>query len=162
MTGAVNSYLLTATTSGGSISLRGSNDSLTTIPADNYRNTAAQNDGGYFGYQGIALGSDDTPPSYNSNKIIAPLINGELTYSNNSVATSGCTVVYTQSATNKGTTDITVKEIGVFAADSKTSTTYSQILLTRNNINVTIKPGETKTFTIAINFNKFSDAYSST
>ena len=69
-------------------------------------------------------------------------------------------IVLSQSYTNKSSEDIIVTELGLFVCDQE-SNTYSKVLLTRNVISpVTIKPNETKTFTIKIDYNKFSDAYS--
>lgn len=83
-----------------------------------------------------------------------------MSYTNNAISNGYTEVVLTQSATNNTEEDITVNEIGVFRANSENST-EPKLLVTRNVIEpVTIKPGETKTFTIKIDFSKFSDAYS--
>ena len=42
------------------------------------------------------------------------------------------------------------------------NSSYSHLLYTRSIINVPILPGETKTFTISINYDKFSESYSAT
>lgn len=111
-------------------------------------------------YRGIALGTGTTPPTYSDFRIETPVEPSG--YSNNSYSISAdCQQVLTQSYTNKSSEDITVTELGLFVCDSGTYSSYTKVLLTRNVISpVTIKPNETKTFTIKIDYNKFSDAYS--
>lgn len=115
-----------------------------------------------FGHsKGIVLGSGTTPPKYSDYKM-ENWATG-LTYSNNSATWNNPNVILTQSATNNTKADIVVTEVGMFGMDSDSNTGYDKVLYTRNVIDpVTIKPGETKTFTIKIDFSKFSDAYSST
>lgn len=111
-------------------------------------------------YKGIVLGTGTTPPTYNDFKIEAPVESSG--YSNNSYSISAdCQQVLTQSYTNKSSEDITVTELGLFVSDADSGPSFAKVLLTRNVIEpVTIKPNGTKTFTIKIDYNKFSDAYS--
>ena len=113
-----------------------------------------------FGYyKGIILGTGTTPPAYSDFRM--ENYNTGLTYSNETASWSAPNVILTESATNNTDADITVSEIGVFGTDSNSNQYYNKVLYTRNVIEpVTIKPGETKTFTVKINFDKFSDAYS--
>ena len=113
-----------------------------------------------FGYcKGIILGTGTTPPTYSDYRM--ENYNTGLTYSNSTASWSAPNVIITESATNNTDADITVSEIGMFGMDSGSNEYYNKVLYTRNVIEpVTIKPGETKTFTVKINFDKFSDAYS--
>ena len=109
-------------------------------------------------YVGIILGTGTTPPTYSDYKM--ENYHTGLTYSNSTASWSAPNVIITESATNNTDANIIVSELGLFGLeDGKASN--KRILFTRNVIEpVTIKPGETKTFTVKINFDKFSDAYS--
>ena len=109
-------------------------------------------------YKGIILGTGTTPPTYSDYKM--ENYKTGLTYSNETATWSAPSFILTESATNNTDASIIVSEVGVFGMKGE-SASYKKILLTRNVIEpVTIKPGETKTFTVKINFDKFSDAYS--
>ena len=108
---------------------------------------------------GIALGTNDTPPVYTDTQIKTPITSGLVDVSHQN-SDSGTTKTLTQTVRNDSTDTITVKEIGIFAADSNVANNYYRLLYTRSIINVPILSGETKTFTISINYDKFSDAYS--
>lgn len=109
-------------------------------------------------YKGIILGTGTTPPTYSDYKM--ENYNTGLTYSNETASWSAPNVILTESATNGTDANIIVSEVGVFGMDSK-GADFKKILYTRSLIEpVTIKPNETKTFTVKINFDKFSDAYS--
>ena len=108
--------------------------------------------------KGIILGTGTTHPTYSDYKM--ENYNTGLTYSNATTNWSAPNFILTESATNNTDANIIVSEVGVFGMRAD-SASYKKILLTRNVIDpVTIKPGETKTFTVKINFDKFSDAYS--
>ena len=106
------------------------------------------------------MGTGTTPPTYSDFRIETPVESSG--YSNNSYSISAdCQQVLTQSYTNKSSEDITVTELGLFVSDEASNENAAKALLTRNVISpVTIKPNETKTFTIKIDYKKFSDAYS--
>ena len=111
---------------------------------------------------GIALGTDDTPPVYTDTQIKMPITSGLVDMSHQN-STSSATKTLTQTVRNDSTDTITVKEIGIFgAAGENVNSNYSRILFTRSTINVPILAGETKTFTISINYEKFSESYSAT
>ena len=139
----------------------GMGDTIYSISGSLYSNTTGANGIGTVGTcKGIVLGTGTTPPTYSDFRIETPVESSG--YSNNSYSISGdCQQVLTQSYTNKSSEDITVTELGLFVTDSDTNEYFAKVLLTRNVISpVTIKPNETKTFTIKIDYNKFSDAYS--
>ena len=139
----------------------GNMDSIYSISGSFYSNTTGGSNINSIGFfKGIVLGTGTTPPTYNDFKIETPVESSG--YSNNSYSVSAdCQQVLTQSYTNKSSEDITVTELGLFVSDTNVSESYAKVLLTRNVISpVTIKPNETKTFTIKIDYNKFSDAYS--
>ena len=109
-------------------------------------------------YKGIILGTGTTPPTYSDYKM--ENYNTGLTYSNRTATWSAPNMILTESATNNKDASIIVSEVGVFGMEDKNAG-YKKILFTRNVIEpITIKPNETKTFTVKINFDKFSDAYS--
>ena len=130
------------------------------IPFNVYNNSGSSNN--YLSYAGIALGTDDTPPVYTDTQIKTPITSGLVDVSHQN-SNSGTTKTLTQTVRNDSTDTITVKEIGIFSAgDSNANNNYYRVLYTRSVINVPILPGETKTFTISINYDKFSESYSAT
>ena len=139
----------------------GTVDTINSISGSLYSNTANNSSITHIGgYQGIALGTGTTPPTYSDFKIETPVEPSG--YSNNSYSISAdCQQVLAQSYTNKSSEDVIVTELGLFVTDNISNESFPKVLLTRNVISpVTIKPNETKTFTIKIDYNKFSDAYS--
>ena len=138
----------------------GNANTIYSVSGSQYSNTASSSIYNIGEYKGIALGTGTTPPTYSDFRIETPVEPSG--YSNNSYSISAdCQQVLTQSYTNKSSGDIIVTELGLFVTDSDSSANAGKILLTRNVISpVTIKPNETKTFTIKIDYNKFSDAYS--
>ena len=146
------------TTSGGRYSGRTVASSSTAF--NGYNNTGSG--GNSISYLGIALGTDDTPPVYTDTQIKTPITSGLVDVSHQN-SNSGTTKTLTQTVRNDSADTITVKEIGIFATDSSNPNGSGyRILYTRNIINVPILPGETKTFTISINYDKFSESYSAT
>lgn len=123
-----------------------------------YSNTGRQQNHS-MSYLGIALGTDDTPPVYTDTQIKKPITSGLVDVSHQN-SDSPTTKTLTQTVRNDSADTITVKEIGIFTADSNVVNSYYQLLYTRSVINVPILAGETKTFTVSINYAKFSDAYS--
>lgn len=130
------------------------------ISGSKYNNTGSSSIYTIGDYRGIALGTGTTPPTYSDFRIETPVEPSG--YSNNSYSIAeDCQQVLTQSYTNKSSENIIVTELGLFVTDSGSSANAGKVLLTRNVISpVTIKPNETKTFTIKIDYKKFSDAYS--
>ena len=136
-------------------------DTIYSISGSRYSNTTGSNGIDTAGkYKGIVLGTGTTSPTYRDFRIETPVESSG--YSNNSYSISAdCQQVLTQSYTNKSSEDIIVTELGLFVTDSDSNENFAKVLLTRNVISpVTIKPNETKTFTIKIDYKKFSDAYS--
>lgn len=158
---STNPLFRKATTGTGYQIRSGSVDTIHSISGSFYSNTTGSNGIDTPGVcKGIVLGTGTTPPAYNDFRIETPVESAG--YSNNSYSISGdCQQVLTQSYTNKSSEDIIVTELGLFVTDSNINEHFAKVLLTRNVISpVTIKPNETKTFTIKIDYNKFSDAYS--
>ena len=138
----------------------GVNSLDSSTPFNAYNNSGSSNT--YLSYAGIALGTDDTPPVYTDTQIKTPITSGLVDVSHQN-STSGTTKTLTQTVRNDSADTITVKEIGIFSAgDSNANNNYYRVLHTRSIINVPILPGETKTFTISINYDKFSESYSAT
>ena len=145
-------------TSGGRYS--GSTIASSSTAFNRYNNTGSG--GSSMSYLGIALGTDDTPPAYTDTQIKAPITSGLVDVSHQN-STSGTTKTLTQTVRNDSADTITVKEIGIFATgNSEVNPDWFHLLYTRSIINVPILPGETKTFTISINYDKFSESYSAT
>lgn len=154
--------LFLKTTAGNEYKINsGTMSTIYSASGSTYNNTANGYEASGIGvYKGIVLGTGTTPPpTYNDFKIESPVESSG--YSNHSYSVSAdCQQVLTQTYTNKSSEDIIVTELGLFVSDDSRAG-YPKVLLTRNVISpVTIKPNETKTFTIKIDYNKFSDAYS--
>ena len=77
--------------------------------------------------------------------------NTNFTSSNQSTNILDDRIVYTGSKTNKSTSDLVVTTVGVSVHDD-TWVKHSFIEITKLETPITIKPNETKTFTITINF----------
>lgn len=137
--------------------LNGSPVSVRPISGDFYNESGSYDTVRCY-YEGIILGTGTTPPTYSDYKM--ENYKTGLTYSNSTISWFAPNLIITESATNKTGADIIVSEVGVFGVDDQKASNR-KILLTRNVIEpMTIKPNETKTFTVKINFDKFSDAYS--
>ena len=145
-------------TNGKYTALTSSFSSISPVSGSYYDHSGSN--GFTFGYsKGIILGKGTTPPTYSDYRM--ENYDTGLTYSNSTASWAAPNVIITESATNNTDADITVSEIGMFGMDSNSNQYFNKVLYTRNVIEpVTIKPGETKTFTVKINFDKFSDAYS--
>ena len=137
-----------------------SSSASSSVPFNAYKNSGSNTNSMTF--LGMALGTDDTPPVYTDNQIKTPITSGLVDVSHQN-SYSRTTKTLTQTVRNDSTDTITVKEIGIFATGSSdVNSNYYRILYTRSIINVPILPGETKTFTISINYDKFSESYSAT
>lgn len=102
----------------------------------------------------IAYGNGTTIATSNDYKLEGEIT--DLTLLANSVSTTDNGYIITSSVRNIADEDIIVKELGIFET-SKSESAYgmmSTFMLTRNVLEtpITIKPNETKTFTITINF----------
>ena len=83
------------------------------------------------------------------------IIINNLSYRSSSVETTEEGYIVITSAKNNTSTDIIVSEVGIFCRGQNLSSNVSHpFMLTRNVLEtpITIKPNETKTFTITINF----------
>ena len=150
-------YEVIQQTDGTYTALTGGPSSISSISGAWYTNNGTGNSTS-AACKGIILGTGTTPPTYSDYKM--ENYNTGVTYSNSTASWSAPNVIITESATNNSDANIIVSELGVFGLEDG-SASYKRILLTRNVIEpVTIKPNETKTFTVKINFDKFSDAYS--
>lgn len=150
-------YNIIQQTDGSYTSLDGSPSYIRSLNG-NFYNDAGTNASTSASYKGIILGTGTTPPTYSDYKM-ENYITG-LTYSNQTATWSAPNFILTESATNNTDTSIIVSEVGVFGM-LENSGRYKKVLFIRNVIEpVTIKPNETKTFTVKINFDRFSDAYS--
>ena len=102
----------------------------------------------------IILGTSDTPPTVMDNNIsdFYRVVTGtNKTYQNK--------VVVTGTYTNSTTKTLTFKEIGLVMGSTNNAGVQTAILLSRSVFPepVVIPAGESKSFTITIDFNKFAD-----
>ena len=102
----------------------------------------------------IILGKSDTPPTVMDNNIsdFERVVTGTHTTYQNKVVVTG---TYTNTATEAKT----FKEIGLVIGSSNATSVPTAILLSRSVFPepVVIPSGESKSFTITIDFNKFAD-----
>lgn len=99
----------------------------------------------------IAYGSGTTIATSNDYKLESEIT--DLTLLVNSVSITDNGYIITSSVKNTSDEDIIVKELGIFEA-LKVHGVRPTFMLTRNVLEtpITIKPNETKTFTVTINF----------
>lgn len=100
----------------------------------------------------IAYGNGTTIATSNDYNLESEISN--LTLLGNFLSITDNGYITTSSIKNTSNEDIIVKELGVFETSTSESRLRSTFMLTRNVLEtpVTIKPNETKTFTITINF----------
>lgn len=150
-------YDILKQTDGSYTPLKGAPNYICSLNGEFYNNVGTQSSVS-SNYKGIILGTGTTPPTYSDYKMENYGIG--LTYSNQTATWSAPNMILTESATNNTDASIIVSEVGVFGMQENNGR-YKKILFIRNVIEpITIKPNETKTFTVKINFDKFSDAYS--
>ena len=97
----------------------------------------------------LLIGIVDT--SVDKNDYSFPNDNTNFTSSNQSTNISDDRIVYTGSWTNNSTSDLVVTNVGVSVHNTNWSRNFF-IEISKLENPVTIKPNETKTFTITINF----------
>lgn len=110
---------------------------------------------------GIVIGKDTTPPQKTDYQMVEPITTGFTTV--NSLLKKGDILGVVSSITNTSEENITVNSVGLWgcpAASSSILSTYLIYLLTKTLLEqpLIIKPSETKTITITINFNKMLDS----
>lgn len=97
----------------------------------------------------LSIGRADT--SVDKNDYSFPNDNIDFTDSNQSTTISDDRIVYTGSWTNNSTTDLVVTNVGVSVHNTNWTRNFF-IEISKLETPITIKPNETKTFTITINF----------
>ena len=85
--------------------------------AFNFYSNSGKSQNHSMSFLGIALGTDDTPPVYTDTQIKTPITSGLVDVSHQN-SNSETTKTLTQTVRNDSADTITVKEIGIFAADS--------------------------------------------
>lgn len=100
----------------------------------------------------IAYGNGTTIATSNDYNLEGEIT--DLTLLGNSVSITDNGYVVISSIKNTSNEDIIVKELGIFETSKSQYRVRSTFMLTRNVLEtpITIKPNETKTFTITINF----------
>ena len=117
----------------------------------------------YGQYQGnlraIVLGSGSTPATIEDYKMENYITPAQLTRSNESISLPDGTfkVVITLTVTNNNAEPITVSEVGTYMQGYTTG--YPAILLTRTVLDnpVVLNQGDSKTFTVEVDYQKFID-----
>lgn len=139
----------------GTIDNQAFNDTyVTSQPSDFYTDTGNPPLFAPF-RRGIAFGSGTTPPQKTDYKLENYITTG-LTYSGNNTNLTDGVAHWVQTVQNTSTAQITITEVGLF---SQYGRGYISLLLTRTVLDtpVVLQPNEVKTFTIAIDYNKFVD-----
>lgn len=126
------------------------------LPSGTYTDTSAT---AYFNpsARGIAFGSGTTPPQKTDYKLENHITTG-LTYSGNNTNKTDGVANWVQTVQNTSTAQITITEVGLFS-NFDAQIGFNTFLLTRTVLDtpVVLQPNEVKTFTIAIDYNKFVD-----
>ena len=103
----------------------------------------------------IVVGSGDVAPTYDDYKMGNPL---DLSTVTQSYSTNGGVMTFVKTFKNDSGSEVTVKEVGLFGTPENYGCC---VVLTRTVLSspVTIANGETKTFTVVVDWNKFSEGY---
>lgn len=133
----------------------GSNCNICTS-STNYDSTSIPT--GNFNFQGceIYLGTGNVTPTINDYKLSGELITGLKSQSQSTTANNN-SIIFSAIATNNTESPVTIKEIGL--GGYVTSTTPLVVLLTRDVLAtpVTLNTGDSKTFSITIDFRSLTD-----
>ena len=116
------------------------------VPTSNFSFTGAQ----------IFLGTGNTAPTIDDYKLSGDLITGLTSQVQNTSATNN-SITFSATATNNTDAPVTIKEIGLGGYKSTTGTCV--VLLTRDVLPtpVTLNVGDSKTFSITIDFRSLTD-----
>lgn len=140
------------------------NTTPTSLPSSCYSNTNASGFPGLKG-QGIAFGSDTTPPTINDIKLLNPITSG-LSYGTAMVDYTSVLGVATwsQTVTNTSDSNITINEVGLFTQDDINNTQQScTMLFTRSVVEpIVLEPNDTKVILVKIDFRELVDNISNT
>lgn len=103
----------------------------------------------------IVVGSGDVAPTYDDYKMGNPL---NLSTVTQSYSTNGGVMTFVKTFKNDSGSEVTVREVGLFGTPDNRACC---VVLTRTVLSspVTIANGETKTFTVVVDWNKFSEGY---
>ena len=103
----------------------------------------------------IVVGSGDVAPTYDDYKMGNPL---NLSTVTQSYSTNNGVMTFVKTFKNDSGSEVTVKEVGLFGTPDDYNCC---VVLTRTVLSspVTIANGETKTFTVVVDWNKFSEGY---
>lgn len=103
----------------------------------------------------IVIGSGDVAPTYDDYKMGNPL---NLSIVTQSYSTNGGVMTFVKTFKNDSGSEVTVKEVGLFGTPDNYGCC---VVLTRTVLSspVTIANGATKTFTVVVDWNKFSEGY---
>ena len=109
------------------------------------------------GQYGIYFGTGTTPPAMSDYNLESPITDGTLSSSSTAAPQTGfeqehARIYATHEVTNKGTSDVTITEVGVFSAVSTSSKNLFMIDRTVLNTPITIPVGQSRSITVAIRF----------
>ena len=132
------------------------NEFISGTSTANFNNNSSDSNSSYpLNKISIVIGSGDVAPTYDDYKMGNPL---NLSTVTQSYSTDGGVMTFVKTFKNDSGSEVTVKEVGLFG----TPGIYSYcVVLTRTVLSspVTIANGETKTFTVVVDWNKFSEGY---
>lgn len=133
--------------------------SLDYLPRFLYTGTATEVTGTNYSEMYFACGDGDTPPTIEDYKLSGELID-ELSFQTNNTSANNNSIVFSITATNNTENPITIKEIGIcLGYNYRTGSAFCAILLTRDVLPtpVTLNTGDSKTFSITIDFRSLTD-----
>lgn len=124
---------------------------------DNYNSTSIATGNFNFAECEIYLGTGNVTPTIDDYKLSGELVTGLRSQEQETTATNN-SITFSATATNGTESPVTIKEIGL-GGYSSTSTTPFAILLTRDVLAtpVTLNVGDSKTFSITIDFRSLTD-----
>lgn len=121
-----------------------------------YNSTSVPTGGFYFAGCQIYLGTGNVTPTIDDYKLSGELVTG-LTSQAKSTTANNNSITFSAIATNNTESPVTIKEIGL--GGYSTGTTPCVVLLTRDVLTtpVTLNTGDSKTFSITIDFRSLTD-----
>lgn len=132
--------------------------SFIAIGATSYNSTAVPlNTSWDFSSCQICLGTGNVTPTIDDYKLSGELVTGLTSQEQNTTATNN-SITFSATATNNTDAPVTIKEIGL-AGDRSSSSGNFVVLLTRDVLAtpVTLNVGDSKTFSITIDFRSLTD-----
>lgn len=133
-----------------------SNSCAICVVDTSYNSTAVPSSNFSFGGCQIFLGTGNTTPTINDYKLSGDLVTG-LTNQTQQTSATNNSITFSAIATNNTDAPVTIKEVGL--GGYKSGTAACVILVTRDVLAtpVTLNTGDSKTFSITIDFRSLTD-----